>query len=116
MAITVTHNINGALRSVALGKGLKVKHLRFSISTTGDYVVGTGFVITPAMAGMRTIWSVFGVTVRTSANALRGLIGVFDYNTGGIRFFEQEAAAPLAEAEQADFAAGDIIDCIVLGV
>lgn len=129
MALTFTNNSSLAAAAIAGERGLRswkqqglveaVVDMITSLGSnnTADYPTATGFDLAgnAAKMGFRKIFHVFGVYVRTSANAKNVLEPWWDPVTGKLRFFIAVTGTGATEVTT-EIAAASIIRFVVIGV
>lgn len=85
MALTYSNTINYGVRSDRFQKGTKQIVAEITVGATTDY--SSGFTIAATALGMNEIETIYGASLRTSADALVDHVGIYDYNTSKLRFY-----------------------------
>lgn len=119
MALTFTNNVNKAVRSWKGPDGLMISHIEMTNSATGDYSSGYDLATNAAKMGFRKIVNVLGPTTRTSGGTIRAQVGIYDQNTGKLRFYKTGSATSgvlLEIVAATDNAANDVTSFTVIGV
>lgn len=117
MALSYTVNRGGAYRSVDLAKGLKIAQAKITIGAVTDYAAGSGLLVDEDALGFTKIWAIVGATLHLANGTNKLFVPFWNYQTGRLRFMEQNAGAgAFDELDQADLAANDFVECIVIGI
>jgi hypothetical protein len=126
MALTWTNRIGVArgVRTYKLPGGLRIDHVEITVGLTADYSTtagSEGFDVPATMQqlGLRDVFSMASISIRTSAGDHKHFLGSFDYNTRKIRFFKTGTAVSIAFLEivpGTDLAVGDIVSAVVFGI